>query len=114
MHEVQAVLLIWEGFDELRLVSLMNQKSNVGIPCPQKSKIIERNECFAAKAAGGVIRNDEFHTGIGACQHRRNELLQVFSTVKIYNDNRYFSQPDNEFGNKKGGPKIRLWVVNDR
>jgi hypothetical protein len=62
----------------------------------------------------GIVRNDEFHTGVGTCQHRRNKLFQVFSTVKIDNDNRDFSQSCNELGNKKGAPKIRLWVVNDQ
>ncbi len=60
-----------------------------------------------------IIRNDKFHTGVCACQYRGNKLFQEFSTVKIDNDNRDFSQAYNEFGNKKGAPKIRLWVVND-
>ena len=70
------------------------------------------SEKIQGVVGGGIIRNDEFHTGIGACQYGGNKLLQVFSTVKIDNDNRDFSQAYNELGNKKGAPKISLWVVN--
>jgi hypothetical protein len=75
---------------------------------------ILRSEKFQGVVGRGIIRNNKFHTGIGACQHGRNKLFQVFSTVKIDNDNRDFSQSCNELGNKKGAPKVRLWVVNDQ
>jgi hypothetical protein len=80
----------------IAVISLQFNNSDLGIMIPQKMKRVV-SRC--------IIGNDEFQTGVSTCQHRRKELFKVFTTVKIDNDNRYFSQPDMNLGIEKRSAK---------